>query len=318
MPFYKGVLARPIFLVLHLFSGWRREEDFHWHLSEMTRHARFNIHVLSLDTAIDRAIGNLAWTGTTWKEVEGLLQEGRVSSGLAGPPCETYSAARYNDPPETHDSKGRPIRWPRPLREAQRPWGIPNRKAKELKQLYVGSQLALQVVIAMIYLLISGGSFVTEHPSPPSEERKASLFKTPIVALMLQFPEVVLRIVCQGDFGATSTKPTGLLALRMPGLVGALRRWKKETPYEQRETAIGVDDQGRFKTSKLKEYPPYFAKGLAQAVFNSITHHVQRGELRAAHFPADSPQMLWLEHALQITTEIREAEMQADYQPQCN
>ena len=52
MPFYQCIAARPIYLVLHLFSGRRREEDFHWYLASMTQHANFNIHVLSLDTAI--------------------------------------------------------------------------------------------------------------------------------------------------------------------------------------------------------------------------------------------------------------------------
>lgn len=315
MPFYKQVMARPIYLVLHLFSGRRRGQDFHWLLADMVRHAKFNIHVLSLDTAIDRVIGNLAWTGASWAKIMELLQSGRISSGLAGPPCETYSAARYNEPPSSHDEKGKRIRWPRPLRDEQNAWGIQGRTPRELQQLYVGSQLALQVMVVMIYLLISGGSFVNEHPAPPEEDWKASLYKTPLVALMKQFPEVALRIVNQGDYGASSTKPTGLLTLRMPHVVRALLRWRHSTPSSQREVAIGVDTQGRFKTAKLKEYPCHFAHGLAQAVYDSISYHHYKGSTRAALVDAESPLAKWVDEVLRVTTEIREADMQPDYQP---
>lgn len=83
-PYYKSIAARPVFLILHLFAGRRREQDFHWHLAEMVKSASFNVHILSLDTAIDAAIGNLAWTGITWERVLGLLEDGKVASGLAG------------------------------------------------------------------------------------------------------------------------------------------------------------------------------------------------------------------------------------------
>ena len=316
MPFYRTLKARPIYLVLHLFSGRRREEDIHWYLASMAQSASFDIHVLSLDTAINKTVGNLAWTGSTWARVLELLRAGRISSGIAGPPCETYSAARYNEPPSTHDEQGRIIKWPRPLRDAQRPWGIPERTPKELKQLYVGSQLALQVMIVMIFLLVQGGSFINEHPGPPEAEWKASLYKTPLVAPMLQFPEVALRIVNQGDYGAISTKPTGLLALRMPHLMRSLLRWRHKTPREQRVEAIGVDSKGRFKTARLKEYPSYFAHGLAQAVYDSIQSHHRRGETRGALLDDETPVAFWLSEALQINTRICEAEMQPDYQPQ--
>ena len=318
VPYYKSVAARPVFLILHLFSGRRREQDFHWHLAEMVKHASFNVHILSLDTAIDAAIGNLAWTGTTWDRVLGLLRDGKVASGLAGPPCETFSAARHNEAPEgLVDKFGRQVRWPRPLRSAQRPWGLVARTLRELRQAYVGSQLALQTVLAVTWILIGGGSFLTEHPSPPEDPEKVSLFRSPVVELLRQFPEVKLKVVQQGDFGAKSCKPTGLLAVRMPNLFWSLARWKDATPPERRETAIGVDGTGRFRTASLKEYPRSFSKGLAQAVFDSLQGRVRRGDLRMASLEDSSPSAVWLAEALYKTAEISGlAGMQPDYQPQ--
>ncbi len=310
MPFFQQIDNRKVYLVLHLFSGRRRETDLHSFLETMAEKADFDIKILSLDTAVDTEYGNLAKGGTTWKHVVDLLRGGHIAAGVAGSPCETFSAARHNPPPEDLPDQLRK-RWPRPLRDAAHPWGLNGIYMKELIQLATGSQLALQTVFAIAWVLSTGGSFISEHPAPPADPNKASIFNTPVVKILREFPEVGLAVVNQGDYGACATKPTGLLHVRLPRLKASMWKWRQPTPYAQREVAIGADSTGKFRTSKLKEYPCAFSQGLAQAVFDSIAkrHH---GDSRHSNFVDPDA---WFETAVQISNTVRvDAEMLPDFQ----
>lgn len=102
LPFYRQVGGRPTYLVIHLFAGRRRADDFHDLLYQIAEGAAFDLRILSLDTAIDPVLGNLAHTGTTWRHLLRLLQDGRVAAAVAGPPCETSCPV-----PHTRTSGGR-------------------------------------------------------------------------------------------------------------------------------------------------------------------------------------------------------------------
>ena len=77
-----------------------------------------------------------------------------------GPPCETWSAARHIQP----DAPGH---WPRPLRSAKMPWGLPDLSCKELRQLGMGTRLYLHSTVAEFYVYSGGGSTLKEHPKGP-------------------------------------------------------------------------------------------------------------------------------------------------------
>ena len=57
MPFYRTIDLQPCFLVLHMFSGRRRNTDLHAALEKMTASLPYSVHVLSCDTAIDEHYG---------------------------------------------------------------------------------------------------------------------------------------------------------------------------------------------------------------------------------------------------------------------
>ena len=307
MPFFQQVANRKVYLVLHLFSGRRRETDLHYFLETMAEKADFDIKILSLDTAVDPEYGNLSKGGTTWKHVVDLLRGGHIAAGVAGSPCETFSAARYNPPPEDLPDHLRK-RWPRPLRDAAHPWGL---NGIYIKELTTGSQLALQTVFAIAWVLATGGSFISEHPAPPADPTKVSIFNTPVLKLLREFPEVGLAVINQGDYGACATKPTGLLHVRLPRLKASMWKWRQPTPYAQREVAIGADSTGKFRTSKLKEYPCAFSRGLAQAVFDSIARR-HLGDTRFSHFEAADT---WFDTAVRLSNTVRDdAEMLPDFQ----
>ena len=96
-----------------------------------------------------------------------------------------------------------------------------------------------------------------EHPAEPTDPDAASIWRLPLVRMFLNLHGFELFEYAQGLLGADSAKRTGLLALNMPRLPFALRRNAlcAELPKMQ---SIGLDDMGRFKTAKLKEYPPAF------------------------------------------------------------
>ena len=118
----------------------------------------------------------------------------------------------------------------------------------------------------------------------------------------------------QGDWGAGSHKPTGLMSVRMPRLFTSMWKHRDPTPLHERTAAIGVNKEGKFKTACLKEYPKAFSRGLAQSVFDALLHRWRRGDYRKANASLDS--LDWLEKALEISGVIRDdACMQPDYQP---
>ena len=309
MPFYKQLQGRKVYLVLHLFSGRRRKEDFHDYLMEMSARANFDIRVLSLDTAVDEELGNLQSGGRTWQEVDNLLKGGHIAAGVAGSPCETFSAARGNPPPDDIPDEVR-RRWPRPLRSTDDPWGLDGLWTKEIRQLATGSRLALQTIYALTWILVTGGSFLSEHPAPPQDPSLVSIFRVPLVRLIRQIPEVSLAVINQGDYGAGSTKPTGLLRVRVPALYRSFAKWKSPTPVSERTLAIGKDLKGNFRTSRLKEYPSAFSHGLAQSIFDAIA-----GKHRSSRDAELKQQSPWLSEALTVSEQIRaDAQMMPDYQ----
>ena len=318
IPIYRNVVEKPVLLVLHLFAGRRRLDDFHSFLAGLTLNAPFQVHILSLDTAIDKVYGNLSCTSRSWEEIQKLLAAGQVAAGLAGSPCETFSAARYWQPEEiTEEETSSPSttrRWPRPLRDHARPWGLPGLSLKELRQLRQGSQFAMQTLAVLTWILAAGGSFVSEHPFPPKDEWKVSVFRTPLAKLLLQIPEVNLGCYYQGDWGAGSHKPTGLMSVRMPRMFSSMWRHRDPTPVHERTAAIGVNKEGKFRTACLKEYPKAFSRGLAQSVFDALLQRWRLGEYRQAL--ADPKSLSWLDKALEVSSVIRDdACMQPDYQP---
>ena len=119
LPLYKWPGSRKCYLVLHLFSGRRREGDLHDHLQRMAQGKDYDIKVFSMDLAVDEHYGDLSPTSATWLKVKEGLTKGIFAAGLAGSPCNTYSEARYHQPEDTSR------KWPRPVRTRAEPMGTP-------------------------------------------------------------------------------------------------------------------------------------------------------------------------------------------------
>ena len=83
-------------------------------------------------------------------------------------------------------------------------------------------------------------------------------------------PDVRLVHVAQGLFGAQSSKPTTLLALRLPTLDKDLHQGLL-TGSNPQVSSIGKNEDGTFRTSPLKEYPPGLCKAIAKAFSASFS-----------------------------------------------
>ena len=219
--------------------------------------------VLSMDIVIDPNLGDIGQQ-TTQKFWLQAIRDGYVVAMLSGPPCFSWSVARGK-----HDRKlagqGRPA--PRLIRTSEEPWGVFSASLREMYQLHDGHLLLGFSLHAMILLYISGYTGILEHPAEHPDEAAASIWRLPLIRMMLNLAGFELFECAQGLLGADSAKRTGLLALNLSHLPFALQRNAlcAELPKLQ---SIGIGELGHFKTAKLKEYPPAFCRALAEAFHN--------------------------------------------------
>ena len=250
--------------VLHAFSGRRRVGDFQYYLDRTSAvEEGFVLHTISLDLVVDACWGDVSRVETRQFWLHGI-RAGYVTSLLAGPPCETWSKARGVAVP------GR--RCPRVLRLLEALWGMDSLSLRELRQLGVGNLLLLFTVEALVHLALVGGHGILEHPAIPDEEEKASIWRLPLIATLLTWPDFRTVRLAQGLWGAASPKPTMLLALNMPDLEHHLRAWQTAQDLP-RGASIGVDSSGQWATTKLKEYPPALCGGLSSAFLAAQRAH---------------------------------------------
>ena len=127
-PLYRTLPDIPTFLFVHLFSGRRRTGDFHMELQNFALQKNWRVVILSLDTAVSIEYGNLLHHTVSWRALEECYLAGRIAGTLCGPPCETFSEARFTPPPEGSEH------WPRPLRSFAQLFGLEGLSARELRQ----------------------------------------------------------------------------------------------------------------------------------------------------------------------------------------
>ena len=188
-----------------------------------------------------------------------------MAGTLAGTPCETFSEALHQPPPQNSQTK-----WPRPLRSFDRLLGLEGLSVRELEQLRAGSCFFLQGAVTFAYHLICGGFYMNEHPAPPTDTTRASIWTSPWIQLLRSHPDVSLHLVPQWRFGATVVKPTGLLALRLPHFCRSLYAHADQSLSKPTAVAIGKNADGSFCTSSHKEYPSKFCAGIAQAFTDQL------------------------------------------------
>jgi len=309
-PLVPGLAPRPSFLIVHLFAGRRRDHDIHSWLEAWAQRRNFALTILSLDTAISPVLGNLDQNSETWNKLQEAYLSGYVAATISGHPCETFSSARWTTPPPELQHQ----RWPRPLRTVMQLFGLDHRKMRELRQTRAGSAFFLQTVWTLACHLVFGGIYIEEHPGVPRQPHHPSIWRSAILNLFRQHPDVRFHEIGQWRFGAASVKPTGLLTLRMPYFIGDL--FSHADPHAERPTtaAIGVDDAGLFRTAIHKEYPCRLSAGLAQAIAAQLQRQC-RDRLVRSTCALPPPLVTWIKEVAANCAAIRsEATWLPDYQ----
>ena len=303
---------------LHLFSGRRRSDDWHDALHDAfgSCFPGITLKVLSVDTANEATLCNLLsplCLGPLFR----LAREGCFGLAMSGPPCETWSSARHLPPPPDLD-EGQALRWPQPLRSALRPWGIASLTARELRQLYQGSQLMLTNLNLDLLVAVHGGGTGMEHPDQPPSPDHASIWRTEThKCYHMQFPGATTLHVPQWMFGADAVKPTALRFLGLPGIGRAF--WaQRDVEYTKPVTTLhGYDYNAKsFTTAQAKEYPPHFSRAIAVAMVTSLASRWRQEGERVTDFSLlEERDQTWLA-AVEAACSCYQAQgFRPDYQP---
>ena len=242
-------------IMLHLFSGRRREKDIQMELEQLPLPPGVIMTVVSVDVAIDPHRCDLSQSHQQkiWYD---LIKGGFVAGLYGGPPCESWSIARWEPAPETMR------RSPRPLRCDPELWGLGNLSKREGQQVSIGNTLMLFCLKALLLQALTGGFAWLEHPANPHKRgtrhsKAPSIWMTQVVRWLHEARLVVFLDVLQGYFGADSPKPTTLMLAGVDySRVAHCERSMRNSACAQGSN-IGLKD-GKWKTTHLKEYPPKF------------------------------------------------------------
>ena len=241
-------------MLLHAFAGRRRRGDVEWYLDLLSQQTEgCMILTVSIDIIIDPIHGDISREDTCAMWLH-YIRMGHVAGFLAGPPCNTWSRVRAVQL-EGHNG-------PRVVRTPESPWGLNEVRMGELHQVTIGTLLLGFSLECMLALAMHSGSGILEHPKDPEDEQTVSIWRLPIVRMLLQLPDIRLVHLSQGLFGAPSPKPTTLMVLRLHSLERNLHAGMlcKQLVYG---ATTGKDSKGHFRTAPLKEYPPGFCKAIA-------------------------------------------------------
>lgn len=303
VPLVPGLAPRPTFIIVHLFAGRRRDTDFHAWLDQWAERWNVTLTILSLDTAISPVLGNLDCRSETWQKIQELYLQGLVAATLSGHPCETFSSARWTPPPEGHPEH----KWPRPLRTAMQLFGLDHRTFREMRQTRMGTAFFLQTLWTFACHLAYGGFFIEEHPGTPQQAVHPSIWKSSIMKVIRQHPDVRFHEIGQWRFGAKSVKPTGLLTLRLPYFLKDLYKHADAEAKRPTVHAIGLDAEGAFRTSCHKEYPPRLSAGLANVVGSQLLR-TRRMNLVRTTTDVPLPLARWVTEVSRDSTVVRAAQ----------
>ena len=223
------------------------------------------LFALSVDLCLQKQQGDLAseCSRTFWLD---RIHTGQICGGGGGPPCESWSAARYQD------------NGPRPLRSASYVYGLPSLSLREWKQTRVGTRLLHFLLEAVAALCPMGGFAFVEHPQYPTwlqKKEPPSIWSLTAVRTLRTLHCIGITSFDQCSVGAVAKKPTTILHLRLPRLRALLLgdgyggRCRHLPGFH--DPLCGRDGAGCFKTSRGKIYPQQLNQHLATAIADHIS-----------------------------------------------
>lgn len=182
-----------------------------------------------------------------------MALQGFLLAAYCGPPCESWSCARYQE------LTGCSVR---PIRSAQALWEFSSLRLREVSQIVVGNILLQFSMLIYLAQAVSNRFAMIEHPAEPAQRHMASVWRTGLGKLAMGHPRSTFVTEKQGWHGARSAKPTGLLTTYKGARDIFVARRSANCAQG---TSIGFENikgKKRFQTSQLKEYPAEFARSM--------------------------------------------------------
>ena len=235
--------------ILIFFSGHRRANDIADFVHRYSRYIP-----ISIDTAVSETRGNMYDTDL-WLR---LIRSRRVVAGHGGPPCETFTMARWN---QLLDEEGS---CPQPLRTCDFPWGLPQLTYKEVQQCINGGCLFLRTIFLLMMIFAYGGATTLEHPRGPDDSQPLGwcVWDSGFVKRWMLGSHVALLTFLQGPLGREFSKPTRLLIGFMSDLPQRIFS-AYDKSWRPSKVLSGRDAEGNWRTSQGKEYPSKLCEILA-------------------------------------------------------
>jgi len=269
--------TQPILYVLHLFSGQRREGDIQYWIEEhMTAPllAAYCVVVLSVDIVNDPIKGDLTRKDTLQLWI-GLFRSRRAIGLIAGPPCETWTVARYME------VEGM-VNPPPPLRSLGEIWGLKNLSYKHRLQVNIGNELLRATLILVVEAFASGAFAVVEHPGEPTWVPEApSIWRSSFIRHLKDHCQADMLDFDQCTAGADSRKPTCLMSVHLPQLRVAFRAlpgrgFCTHGRKPHKATLKGLAEDGTWRTAPAKQYPSTMCRTISTAVTEYVIAKVRQ------------------------------------------
>ena len=248
------------FVIIHLFSGERRDKDLEAFAGAVVVPSHCCRVVLSVDIIYDNRNANLA-DPMIQEKWHGFMRRGLIHVLYAGPPCETWSVARLAGGIAGHSPGDG---GPRAIRTTEWTMGLPATTIQEAKQLLIGNVLLTFTLMSVLIMATLRRLAVMEHPEPSSEDWVASSWKLHATQLLLSHPFIEVYSILQGRYGGISPKPTRLLiSSDSKSDVQQILDSFAVTSLPK-GISLGKDTKsGEYNTAPLKNYPPLLCEALA-------------------------------------------------------
>ncbi|CAK0808808.1 unnamed protein product [Prorocentrum cordatum] len=250
-----------VFVVMHLFAGPRRPGDVEEWLGVLAAQRGLELLVLSCDLAQDPL-----WDLTlpeTFQKLWGLVVLGHIDAILGGPPCSTWSRARFV----------KLLGGPRPLRFRGK-YGCGRPEAEltgpERARVQESNVLSLNFLALCEGVSSRGGVHIHEHPEDPGEEPYPSIYSTELTCAMEERTSAVRVSLDQCMYGGPARKATTLSGTADGLLEGECRC--DGNHQHQRSTGRMRVENGRqgFYATALAAYPSGLSEFLASCVARSF------------------------------------------------
>ena len=205
--------------ILYVYSGHRREGDMVFWAKTLGQQRNLQVEVITIDVIYDARLCDMRDPSARrlWQQ---YVAGGYFFAVIGAPPCETYSAARFQEvAPGEHG--------PPPVRSLEEPWGKAVNAVKYQKQILVANDLMQSWLLILLAAYRVGTMVVMEHPAASVHRQEApSIWKTVELMMIAQLPRAAKHLVVQGLYGAVSAKPTTFLVCHLEKFASVLRKWQ--------------------------------------------------------------------------------------------